>query len=222
MFSNISIIDIYNYQYLLNGEYGNEIKLQILILILIISFYNNRNFISNKISSNIENSNKNKFNYNNKEDLSGLSIIFKYGILSLICVLSFSIRLFAVVRYESVIPEFDPYFNFRATNFLVNEGFLEFLNWFDNRVWYPLGRTIGGQYPGIMLTAAIFYWILNWINITINIRNVCAVLAPIFSANASMASYLLTTEVTQRSGTGLLAAAFTAIVPSYISRYIKY
>jgi hypothetical protein len=30
----------------------------------------------------------------------------------------------------------------------------------------------------------------------------------------------LTTEVTKRSGAGLLAAAFTAVVPSYISRYL--
>jgi hypothetical protein len=61
-----------------------------------------------------------------------------------------------VVRYESVIHEFDPYFNFRTTKYLAHEGFLEFLNWFDDRGWYPLGRTIGGTiYPGLMLTAAV-------------------------------------------------------------------
>lgn len=146
----------------------------------------------------------------------------KYGILALICVLAFSIRLFAVVRYESVIHEFDPYFNFRATKFLAHEGFVEFLNWFDDRGWYPLGRTIGGTiYPGLMLTAATIYWSANALNITLNIRNVCVLLAPIFSANAALASYLLTTEVTKKSSAGLLAAAFTAIVPSYISRCVQ-
>jgi dolichyl-diphosphooligosaccharide--protein glycosyltransferase len=69
-----------------------------------------------------------------------------------------------------------------------------------------------------MLTAAIFYWALNFINISMNIRNVCVFIAPIFSANAAISSYLLTTEVTKRSSAGLLAAAFTAVVPSYISR----
>ena len=132
---------------------------------------------------------------------------------------AFSIRLFAVVRYESVIHEFDPYFNFRTTKYLAHEGFLEFLNWFDDRGWYPLGRTIGGTiYPGLMLTAAVFYWALNAINVTINIRNMCVFIAPIFSANAAISSYLLTSEVTKRSAAGLLAAAFTAVVPSYISR----
>jgi dolichyl-diphosphooligosaccharide--protein glycosyltransferase len=69
-----------------------------------------------------------------------------------------------------------------------------------------------------MLTAAVFYWALNLFHFTINIRNVCVFLAPIFSANAAISSYLLTTEVTKRSSAGLLAAAFTAVVPSYISR----
>ena len=90
----------------------------------------------------------------------------------------------------------------RTTKYLAHEGFLEFLNWFDDRGWYPLGRTIGGTiYPGLMLTAAIFYWASNLINFTINIRNVCVFIAPIFSANAAISSYLLTYEVTKRSST---------------------
>lgn len=147
--------------------------------------------------------------------------MLKFTILGLICLLAFSIRLFAVVRYESVIHEFDPYFNFRTTKYLAHEGFLEFLNWFDDRGWYPLGRTIGGTiYPGLMLTAAVFYWVMHFLHLTINIRNMCVFIAPIFSALAAISSYLLTTEVTKRSSSGLLAAAFTAVVPSYISRYI--
>lgn len=49
------------------------------------------------------------------KDLSGLPQVLKFGILAAICLLAFGIRLFAVVRYESVIHEFDPYFNFRTT-----------------------------------------------------------------------------------------------------------
>ena len=155
------------------------------------------------------------------EQLGGLQTVMKYGILGLICLLAFCIRLFAVVRYESVIHEFDPYFNFRTTKYLAHEGFLEFLNWFDDRGWYPLGRTIGGTiYPGLMLSAATLHWFLNFFFLTVNIRDVCVFLAPLFSGFAAVASYLLTTEVTKRSSTGLLAAAFTAIVPSYISRSV--
>ncbi|CAG7891951.1 unnamed protein product [Brassica rapa] len=56
-------------------------------------------------------------------------------ILVLIGVLAFSIRLFSVIKYESVIHEFDPYFNYRVTQFLSNNGIYEFWNWFDDRTW---------------------------------------------------------------------------------------
>ncbi|KDO31570.1 hypothetical protein SPRG_03499 [Saprolegnia parasitica CBS 223.65] len=159
--------------------------------------------------------------YDIEDDSSTLAPVLKYGLLAAICLMSFSIRLFSVVRYESVIHEFDPYFNFRTTKYLASEGFLEFLDWFDDRAWYPLGRIIGGTiYPGLMYTAALVYWVLNWLNISINVRNTCVFLAPMFAANTAIASYMLTKEVTKRTSAGLLAAAFAGVVPSYISRSV--
>jgi hypothetical protein len=38
-------------------------------------------------------------------------------------------RLFSVVKYESVIHEFDPYFNYRVTQFLAAKGFYELWDW---------------------------------------------------------------------------------------------
>ena len=35
-------------------------------------------------------------------------------------------------------------FNYRSTHHLVSHGFYNFLNWFDERAWYPLGRIVGG------------------------------------------------------------------------------
>lgn len=75
--------------------------------------------------------------------------------LLLICVLAFSIRLFSVFKYESVIHEFDPYFNYRVTQFLTKEGFYNLWNWFDDRTWYPLGRVIGGTMFPVSTNARI-------------------------------------------------------------------
>lgn len=156
-----------------------------------------------------------------EEQQSSASNVMKYSILGLICLISFAIRLFAVVRWESVIHEFDPHFNYRTTKYLANEGFYSFLNWQDDRSWYPLGRLVGGTvYPGLMVTARFMHWFLNAINISINVRNMCVFLAPIFAAITAVATYLLTSEVTQRSSTGLIAAAMVGIVPSYISRSV--
>ncbi|GLT51703.1 hypothetical protein SLA2020_250960 [Shorea laevis] len=146
--------------------------------------------------------------------------VLSFFILLLIGVLAFSIRLFSVIKYESVIHEFDPYFNYRVTQFLSKNGIYEFWNWFDDRTWYPLGRVIGGTvYPGLTLTAGSIWWFLNSLNIPLSVETVCVFTAPIFSAFASWATYLLTKEV-KGSGAGLTAAALLAMVPSYISRSV--
>ncbi|KAI3447024.1 hypothetical protein Pfo_003689 [Paulownia fortunei] len=146
--------------------------------------------------------------------------VLAFFVLLLIGVLAFSIRLFSVIKYESVIHEFDPYFNYRVTQYLTNSGVYDFWNWFDDRTWYPLGRVIGGTvYPGLTLTAGTLWRILNSLNIPLSVETVCVFTAPIFSAFASWATYLLTKEV-KGAGAGLTAAALLAMVPSYISRSV--
>ncbi|CAI0628682.1 unnamed protein product, partial [Linum tenue] len=125
-----------------------------------------------------------------------------------------------VIKYESVIHEFDPYFNYRVTQFLSKNGIYDFWNWFDDRTWYPLGRVIGGTvYPGLTLTAGTIWKVVNSLNIPLSVETVCVFTAPIFSAFASWAAYLLTKEV-KGPGAGLTAAALLAMVPSYISRSV--
>ncbi|CAB4318752.1 unnamed protein product [Prunus armeniaca] len=146
--------------------------------------------------------------------------VLSFFILILIGVLAFSIRLFSVIKYESVIHEFDPYFNYRVTQFLTKNGIYDFWNWFDDRTWYPLGRVIGGTvYPGLTLTAGTLWWLLNSLNIPLSVETICVFTAPIFSAFTSWATYLLTREV-KGAGAGLTAAALIAMVPSYISRSV--
>ena len=139
----------------------------------------------------------------------------------LISVLAFLIRVFSVIRYESVIHEFDPWFNYRVTQYLTNEGVYAFWNWFDPESWYPLGRVIGGTtYPGIMFTSALLHWLCNLLLFPVEIRNVCVFIAPIFASFTAISAYFLAKEVTGRSDSGLLTALFIAIVPGYISRSV--
>ncbi|KAL3835986.1 hypothetical protein ACJMK2_021445 [Sinanodonta woodiana] len=150
----------------------------------------------------------------------GLKSLLSFSILFLAWLVGFSSRLFAVIRFESIIHEFDPWFNYRATHYMVNNGFYNFLNWFDDRAWYPLGRIVGGTvYPGLMVTSGSIYWILDLLNIPIHIREVCVFLAPLFSGMTALAVYFFTTEIWS-AGAGLFAACFIAIVPGYISRSV--
>lgn len=57
-------------------------------------------------------------------------------ILGAVWIIAFSSRLFSVIRFESVIHEFDPWFNYRATKTLVESGFYDFVNWFERVMAY--------------------------------------------------------------------------------------
>lgn len=142
-------------------------------------------------------------------------------ILLLIAAASVASRLFSVIRFESIIHEFDPWFNFRATKYLVANGFYSFWDWFDDRTWHPLGRVTGGTlYPGLMVTSGAIWHALRTLSIPVDIRNVCVMLAPAFSGLTAYSAYLLTNEMTTSPSAGLLAAAFMGITPGYISRSV--
>lgn len=130
------------------------------------------------------------------------------------------LRLFSVIRFELIIHEFDPWFNFRATKYLVTHLFYEFLNWFDDRTWYPLGRVTGGTlYPGLMVTSGVIWHSLKALAMPVDIRNVCVFLAPAFSGVTAVFLYLLASEMKDTSA-GLFAALFMGIAPGYISRSV--
>lgn len=94
---------------------------------------------------------------------------------------------------------------------MVEHGFYNFHNWFDERAWYPLGRIVGGTvYPGLMLTSGLIHHVLNLLSIPIHIRDICVFLAPIFSGLTAFATYLLTKELWNEKA-GLFSACFIAI-----------
>jgi len=67
---------------------------------------------------------------------------------------AYEIRLYPVKIYGSIIHEFDPWFNYRATEYLAEHGREKFFKWYDYESWYPLGRPVGTTiYPGMQITA---------------------------------------------------------------------
>ncbi|KAI0766040.1 oligosaccharyl transferase STT3 subunit [Irpex lacteus] len=154
------------------------------------------------------------------ETVANTSSLLRIISLALISGAAIASRLFAVVNFESIIHEFDPWFNYRATRVLASQGFYAFWNWFDPTAWYPLGRVVGGTvYPGLMATSGVIYNILHALNLPVDIRNICVLLAPGFSALTAWSTYMFTKEMKDESA-GLLAAAFIGIVPGYISRSV--
>ncbi|KAG0648139.1 Dolichyl-diphosphooligosaccharide-glycosyltransferase subunit stt3 [Hyphodiscus hymeniophilus] len=139
--------------------------------------------------------------------------LLRVTILCLIAAAAVASRLFSVIL--------DPWFNFRATKYLVQHGFYNFWDWFDDRTWHPLGRVTGGTlYPGLMVTSGAIYHALRALTIPVDIRNICVLLAPGFSGLTAFATYLFTNEMATSPSAGLLAAIFMGIAPGYISRSV--
>ncbi|CAF4382712.1 unnamed protein product, partial [Adineta steineri] len=142
------------------------------------------------------NDNSSEYITNSSSSSAGLKSLITVIILICVCISGFLSRLFSIIRFESVIHEFDPWFNYRSTVYMTDNGFYNFLNWFDDLAWYPLGRIVGGTvFPGLMVTSGVIHWFFHMINIPIHIREICVFLAPIFSGLTALATYLLTKEL---------------------------
>ena len=63
------------------------------------------------------------------------------GILALSFSLSFMLRT-QPLEYGLELTEFDPFYNYRATQFMVENGLPAYLEWYDDLSWHPYGRDI--------------------------------------------------------------------------------
>lgn len=63
------------------------------------------------------------------------------GILALSFSLSFMLRA-QPLEYGFELNEFDPFFNYRATQFMIENGFPAYLEWHDDLSWHPYGRDV--------------------------------------------------------------------------------
>ncbi len=60
--------------------------------------------------------------------------------------------------YGFELNEFDPFFNFRATKFIVDNGYVEYFAWHDNKSWYPDGRNVSATSQVMLhITTAALY-----------------------------------------------------------------
>jgi len=64
--------------------------------------------------------------------------------------------------YGFELNEFDPFFNYRATQFIVENGIVEYFNWHDDMSWHPEGRDVSSNSQVVLhITAASLYQIFG-------------------------------------------------------------
>lgn len=145
--------------------------------------------------------------------------------LLLILFVAFAIRTFPL-RWEIQsgslhLTEFDPYFQFRFTQKMINDGLISWAwptEWVDTQRWYPNGINVAkAGFPGLPLTAAFLYKVVSILGVVMDPMTFAALLPPIMGALACLAIYFLGKDIGGKP-VGMLAALFLALSPSYIQR----
>jgi len=82
-----------------------------------------------------------------------------------VLILSFSLSCMLRIQpleYGFELAEFDPFFNYRATQFVVENGLPAYLEWHDDLSWHPYGRDVSST-SQVMLhnTSAMLYQVFG-------------------------------------------------------------
>jgi dolichyl-diphosphooligosaccharide---protein glycosyltransferase len=135
--------------------------------------------------------------------------------------LAYDIRLYAIREYGYVIHEFDPWFNYRATEYLDEHGWTKFFHWFDYESWYPLGRPVGTTiYPGMQISSVVIKRTLNALGNPISLNDVCCMVPAWFGVSATWFLALFTSECSGSLSAGAFAGLIMSIVPCHIMRSV--
>ena len=114
------------------------------------------------------------------------------GILALSVSISMTVRS-TPLQYGSELFEFDPFYNFRATEYLVNNGAEAYFGWFDEKSWYPFGRNVSESSQVVLhFSTAISY--------------------QIFGGNSSLYDFTVLFPLVIGSLTSILVFAFVRVI----------
>jgi len=169
------------------------------------------------------------------ERLGGLRVkishaaLLEFSILILILVLAFTIRLLPI-RWGYYISEFDPYWQYRLTKDIVNNGYTHWLTWQDTMSWWPWGKNVAAaSFPGLPMTMATFYNFFHALGVPMlqsspvdplaadPVYNFVVIFPVIMATLTVLAIYFFGKDIGGKE-VGLFAAFFLALNASYIGR----
>jgi len=130
------------------------------------------------------------------------------------------LRLLPLLNSQPVVRAFDPWFQLKVTEYVVDNGYGAFFTWFDETTWVPFGRDMTTtSYIGVPFTSAFFYWILNGVGISADILYVSLVMPAFMGALTVIAAFYLGRELSNNT-VGLLSALFLAFIPAFTQRTV--
>ena len=122
---------------------------------------------------------------------------------------------FYPVKYGFYLNEFDPYFDYRATKFIIDNGLDAYWKWHDTMSWYPEGRDIPEtSQSGLHITTAILYTVFGGGS---NLLDFTIVFPAVIGSLTVIAVFALV-RVLANTSAGLFSALLFAFSPAIIQR----
>ena len=119
------------------------------------------------------------------------------------------------IKYGFALNEFDPYFDYRATKYIIDNGFDAYLKWHDTKSWYPEGRFVPTtSQVALHLTAATLYKIFGFGSSLLDF----VIIFPVVIG--SLTTIVMFALVRNLGGTsaGMIASLLFAFMPAIIQR----
>ncbi|MHA2600777.1 MAG: STT3 domain-containing protein [Candidatus Thorarchaeota archaeon SMTZ1-83] len=130
------------------------------------------------------------------------------------------LRILPLLNSQPVVRAFDPWFQLKVTEYVVDNGYGAFFTWFDETTWVPFGRDMTTtSYIGVPFTSAFLYWVLNGIGISADVLYVSLVMPAFMGALTTIAVFYLGRELSNNT-VGLLSALFLAFIPAFTQRTV--
>jgi dolichyl-diphosphooligosaccharide--protein glycosyltransferase len=145
---------------------------------------------------------------------------FRLQHLLIIGVLLLSISINMLMRsgpasYGQELFEFDPFFNYRATEYVLDNGISSYLEWTDVKTWHPFGRDVSEtSQVSLHVTSAILYQLFGF-NTTLYDFTI---LLPLVLGSLTAVSVFAFVRVIGGTTAGLFAALIFSISLPIISR----
>jgi dolichyl-diphosphooligosaccharide--protein glycosyltransferase len=136
------------------------------------------------------------------------------AVLTICFTTAFIVRAYPA-KYGFYLNEFDPYFDYRATKYIIDNGLEAYWKWHDTMSWYPEGRNVPAtSQSGLHLIAAFLYQIFGGGMTLVDFT----ILLPVILG--SLTTIVMFALVRTIGGTtaGLFSALLFAFSPAIISR----
>jgi dolichyl-diphosphooligosaccharide--protein glycosyltransferase len=117
------------------------------------------------------------------------------------------------------LNEFDPYYQYSITNYMVNNGLLSpYTNhWVNYQQWYPQGLDMSQSLSALPMTAAALYQVVSFLGINVDLMVFCSVLAVALGSLSCLVLYFIGKDMGGRA-VGLFAALALALAPAFVQR----